>query len=405
MKREASRRAAWKFRVAAWLFLVGAASAAASVANAAAVLETNRGCDGNLHGATQRLEMIGWNGDSRDALGARVYDYGVRCEGDTRDAIDLFLAAERSDRYKREGNTLMRLERTDRQSVKIKDAGCEQVPKQVQRPPPDDEIRETCRNQRMPMACEIDMLAQKRWVTEMVEECWRAEYEMRDVPVWASFPDNHAPLPRGARIVKVAAKAAPTAASAPVAATGGTSAPTPVVGQQGSGASWLGTILIAMLAAAGTFYYVQRKTREMLREQVASARSQMGGDRADYGESFRRDEFRSDGFGSSSSAGAEQARTHSSEREEFSERAGESHQEEKREEERRAPEAMPQTIEEACKLLNVTPDTPPEAIERIYKAMIQAWHPDKAGNDAERNLHELKSKQLNAAKDLLLKKK
>lgn len=405
MKRECCERSARKFRVVASLFLACATGVAADAAMAAVVLETNRACDGTLLSTTQRLEITGWNGDSRDSLGARVYDYNVRCEKGTRDAIDLFLAAERSDHYKREGNTLMRLERTDRQSVKIKDAGCAQAPKQVQRPPPDDEIRETCRNQRMPMACEIDMLAQKRWVTEMVDECWRAEYETRDVPVWASFPDNHAPLPRGARIVKVAAKAPPAAATAPVGPTGGTSAPTPVVGQQGSGGSWLGTILMAMLAAAGTFYYVQRKTREMLREQVASARSQMGGDRADYGESFRRDEFRYDGFGSSSSAGAEHARAYSSQQEETSERAEETHHQSKQEKEERSPDVMPQTIEEACKLLNVTPDTPPEAIERIYKAMIQAWHPDKAGNDAERKLHELKSKQLNAAKDLLLKKK
>ncbi|MCB1521099.1 MAG: J domain-containing protein [Hyphomicrobiaceae bacterium] len=387
-------------QVLIWIILL----AMSGSAHADVVLETNRACDGTLLDKAQRLEITSWDGDSREALGGRVYDFRVRCEEGERDGIDLFLAAERSDRYKREGNTLMRLERTDRKSVKIKDAGCEQVPKQVQRPPPDDEIRETCRNQRMPMACEIDMLAQKRWVTEMVEECWRAEYETRDVPVWASYPDNYAPLPRGARIVKVATKAPPAAATAPVGPTGGTTAPTATAGQQGSGGSWLGTILIAMLAAAGTFYYVQRKTRETLREQVASARSQMGGDHADYGANFRDDGFRDDGF-KSSSGGSERERSYAHEEDQASEGRHESRHETNTEQPKPDEDELATTVAEACKLLNVTPDTPPEMIDKIYKAMIQAWHPDKAKNETERKLHELKSKQLNAAKDLLLNKK
>ncbi|MGD9784639.1 MAG: J domain-containing protein [Hyphomicrobiaceae bacterium] len=378
--------------------------ALASAARADMALETNRGCEGTLLNTTQRLKIVGWDGDSRQALGQSVYDYRVRCDGGERDGIDLFIAAERSDRYKREGNTLMRLERTERKSVKIKDAGCEQVPKQVQRPPPDDEIRETCRNQRMPMACEIDMLAQKRWVTEMVEECWRAQFETRDEPVWASYPENHAPLPRGARIVKVAATPAAAATRPAVGQPQGMSGPMPQAGQQGSGGSWLGTILVAMLAAAGTFYYVQRKNREALREDVASARAQMGGDRADYGASFRDDGFREDGFRSSSES-SERARSYAHEEEQASQRQQEERHETKSEEPKPDEDELPTTVAEACKLLNVTPDTPPEMIDKIYKAMIQAWHPDKAKNDTERKLHELKSKQLNAAKDLLLKKK
>jgi hypothetical protein len=381
-------------RILIGMVVVGVSGTMACTAKAAVLLETNRSCDGALLSTPQRLELVGWDGDSRRALGEKVYDYRVRCDDGEREGIDLFLAAERSDRFKREGNVLMHLKRTERQSVKIKDAGCRQVPKQVQVPPPDDEIRATCRNQRMPMACEIDMLAQRRWVTQMVEECWRAKYETREVPIWEAFPENYAPLPRGARLVTVAAT--------PPAVTGTegtTSPPTP-----SGGGSPLGVVLVVALLAGVSFYYVRRRNKEKLREEVASARSQMGGEQADFGASFRSEGERKDGF-HSSSARDEQRYSDASERESTFESGRQTRYEGNAEEEKRSPDDVPRTLEEACALLNVTTDTPPDEINRIYKAMAMVWHVDKVTSEADRKRHEAKMKQLNAAKDLLLGKR
>lgn len=362
----------------------------ASPAKAAALLETKRSCTGALLSTPQRLEVVGWDGDSRRALGETVYDYRVRCNDGERDGIDLFLTAERSDRFKREGNVLMHLQRTERQSVKIKDAGCRQVPKQVQVPPPDDEIRATCRNQRMPMACEIDMLAQRRWVTRMVEECWRAEYGTREIPIWETFPEDHAPLPRGARLVTVAAT------SPAVTETGGTTSPPTPSG----GGSPLGVVLVVALLAGGSFYYVRRRNKEKLREEVASARSQMGGEQADFGASFRSEGDRAYGF-HSSSAREEQQHSNGFERDS----ARESAYETAAESETRSPDDPPETLAEACALFNVTKDAPPEVINQIYRNMAKVWDVNLGSSEGDRKRREAKLKQLNVAKDFLLGKR
>jgi len=85
---------------------MAAVVASAGPALATKYLKTNRSCSGDLLKQSQNLEIIGWDGDSREAHRRRVYDFRVRCDDGERDVIDLFLAAERSDRYKREGNVL-----------------------------------------------------------------------------------------------------------------------------------------------------------------------------------------------------------------------------------------------------------------------------------------------------------
>lgn len=362
-----------------------------NAARADAVLETKRSCSGELSDATLRLHVTDWNGDSREAFGQRVYDYRVRCDdGGESDGIDLFIAAERSDRYTRDGNVLKRLERTDRKQVTTREAGCEQVPKQVREALSIAEVEDICRNAGDRPICEIEMLSKSRTVTKMVEECWRAQYETRDVPVWQSFPENHAPLPRGARIVK----ASPAAARAPVGTSSGVAAPV-ASGQGSSGDTFWMFLLTALLAGGGSYYYFRNKTRDALREEVASARSQMGGERADYGESFRREGSGASGF-------------HSSSRSDDHHNAGDDQR--YREPPKQEPppkeesDGIPRTIEEACELFNVTPDTPHEEIAKVYKSMAVVWHVDKATSEADRKLRALKMKQINAAKDLLMKR-
>lgn len=387
MKCSAHRYTSGSLGSVAFLIFVSLA-VATEPARADAVLETNRSCSGDLFDATRRLEVTDWNGDSREALGTRVYDFRVRCpDGSESDGIDLFIAAERSDRYTRDGNVLKRLERTERKQVTTREAGCEQVPKQVREALSISEVEDICRNAGDRPICEIEMLSKSRTVTKMVEECWRAQYETREVPVWQSYPESHAPLPRGARLVKVAARTS-AAPGAPLNPVGGTS-------EQGSGGSstWL-FLLTALLAGGGTFYYARNKTREALREKVASARAQMGGERADYGASFRSDDFHSGGYDSSSTR-SERSQSHSADRDEPPKKEPPPKEEH---------DGVPRTIEEACELFNVTPDTPNDVVDKIYKGMIQVWHPDKATTEAKRKLHEIKTKQINAAKDLLMKR-
>lgn len=59
-------------------------------------------------------------------------------------------------------------------------------------------------------------------------------------------------------------------------------------------------------------------------------------------------------------------------------------------------------LEEACVLLNVTPETPKDEVNRIYTAMARVWLRDKATSEADRKPWEAKMKQLNAAGDSML---
>ena len=470
-------RRAWLANL--WKTLVTAAACAVlcpfgiSPVVAGPLLETSRSCSGTRLGQPQRLEIVGWDGDSREAHRKRVYRFRVKCDGRERDIVDLFVNAERSDRYKREGNTLLWRSRMEWRSVTTREAGCRQVPKQVRTYPSDAEARTACRGQANPYACMLEVQGQDRWVTQMVEECWRARYDRRQVPVWERFPAGYAPLPRGARIVQAAQVAGWRQQD---------SGSRGAVNSEGGPSSFFMLLVMALLAG-GAFYYFRRRDRDALREKVAAARSQMGGGGGnDFGVRFD-----TGGFGSSgehSQTGADRSEAHAYARKNFDAcnelrhrvgdlcdrvetlatnlgrddlvkeartarqtisssdmkawldraewglyqtnaqkivdilegylremRAAGANQRAQSESDRhgeppraKSADDLPETLEEACDLLNVTPDTPREEVSKVYTAMARVWHPDKATGDADRSKREAKMKQLNAAKELLLKR-
>src|SRR5262249_39571443 len=57
--------------------------------------------------------------------------------------------------------------------------------------------------------------------------------------------------------------------------------------------------------------------------------------------------------------------------------------------------AIPESIEDAYRVLNVRADTPLESIKTILTAYRRIWHPDRARDDAERALFTLKTQRLN----------
>ncbi len=64
---------------------------------------------------------------------------------------------------------------------------------------------------------------------------------------------------------------------------------------------------------------------------------------------------------------------------------------------------MPQTRSEAMQLLGigVAPTASEAAIKKIVDGLRQSWHPDHARDEADRAMRELRSKQINAAWELL----
>jgi hypothetical protein len=62
---------------------------------------------------------------------------------------------------------------------------------------------------------------------------------------------------------------------------------------------------------------------------------------------------------------------------------------------------MPQSVEDAYRLLDVRDDTQLESIKTILSAYRRIWHPDRARDDAERVLFTLKTQRLNVAWDLI----
>jgi hypothetical protein len=64
---------------------------------------------------------------------------------------------------------------------------------------------------------------------------------------------------------------------------------------------------------------------------------------------------------------------------------------------------MPQSRAEALQVLGVgvAPSATETAIKKIVDGLRQSWHPDHARDEADRALRELRSKQINAAWDLL----
>ena len=66
---------------------------------------------------------------------------------------------------------------------------------------------------------------------------------------------------------------------------------------------------------------------------------------------------------------------------------------------------LPQSRAQAYALLNIDEETTPEVANKIYRAMAQAWHVDRATDEADRKRREKKMKQLNAAKEYILGKR
>jgi hypothetical protein len=62
---------------------------------------------------------------------------------------------------------------------------------------------------------------------------------------------------------------------------------------------------------------------------------------------------------------------------------------------------IPTTRAEALRLLGAGPEAAAGALKKIVDGLRQTWHPDRATNDADRRLRELRMKQVNAAWDIL----
>jgi DnaJ-class molecular chaperone len=64
---------------------------------------------------------------------------------------------------------------------------------------------------------------------------------------------------------------------------------------------------------------------------------------------------------------------------------------------------MPETRAEAFQALGIgaAPNATEAAIKKIVDGLRQSWHPDHARDEDDRALRELRSKQINAAWELL----
>jgi DnaJ-class molecular chaperone len=64
---------------------------------------------------------------------------------------------------------------------------------------------------------------------------------------------------------------------------------------------------------------------------------------------------------------------------------------------------MPRTREEALEVLGIgiAPSANAAAIKKIVDGLRMSWHPDLAKNETDRALREQRSKQINAAWDIL----
>lgn len=64
---------------------------------------------------------------------------------------------------------------------------------------------------------------------------------------------------------------------------------------------------------------------------------------------------------------------------------------------------MPRTREEAFEVLGIgiAPSATQTAIKKVVDGLRMSWHPDLAKDETDRALRELRSKQINAAWDLL----
>jgi preprotein translocase subunit Sec63 len=65
------------------------------------------------------------------------------------------------------------------------------------------------------------------------------------------------------------------------------------------------------------------------------------------------------------------------------------------------PSFIPKTLVEACQVLGIELDADEDTIKRVGDALRIANHPDHARDEADRQRREARSKQINAALDLL----
>ena len=71
----------------------------------------------------------------------------------------------------------------------------------------------------------------------------------------------------------------------------------------------------------------------------------------------------------------------------------------------RLPSFLPRTLPEACEVLGVALDADPSVIKKVGDALRLANHPDHTTDEGERQRREAKSKQINAAIELLTGKR
>jgi hypothetical protein len=66
-----------------------------------------------------------------------------------------------------------------------------------------------------------------------------------------------------------------------------------------------------------------------------------------------------------------------------------------------ADDRMPRTRAQALQVLGMAPSANPTAIKKIVDGLRVSWHPDLASDEPDRQLRELRSKQINAAWEIL----
>jgi len=64
-------------------------------------------------------------------------------------------------------------------------------------------------------------------------------------------------------------------------------------------------------------------------------------------------------------------------------------------------DAMPRSREDALNVLGVTADASDAAIKKVVDGLRLSWHPDYAGDADDLQIRELRTKQVNAAWDII----
>lgn len=62
---------------------------------------------------------------------------------------------------------------------------------------------------------------------------------------------------------------------------------------------------------------------------------------------------------------------------------------------------MPESVEDACRVLNVGDETPIESIKAVVTAYRRVWHPDLARDDVERQQNNLRMQRINVAWNII----